>query len=178
MRNSVILVDENDRKIGEAEKMAVHRNGSLHRAFSIFVFNSDGKTLLQKRAKAKYHSASLWSNTCCSHPKPGEVLEDAVKRRLLEEMGFECEPVKVFSFKYKIEFDSKLIEHEYDHVFVGYFDGNPVPNRNEVEAWKWVDIDAILSDLRNSPEKYTFWFKIAFQRLLPQLKQFNTISFR
>lgn len=178
MENRVILVDENDRKIGEAEKMQAHIDGNLHRAFSIFVFNSNGKTLLQKRAKTKYHSASLWSNTCCSHPKPGEVLENAVRRRLLEEMGFECQPVKVFSFRYKIEFNNKLIEHEYDHVFVGYFDGNPVPNQNEVDACKWVDIGAILSELRINSEKYTYWFKIAFLRLLSQLKKINTITFQ
>ncbi|MGC8851384.1 MAG: isopentenyl-diphosphate Delta-isomerase, partial [Candidatus Micrarchaeia archaeon] len=136
----VILVDENDRELGVGEKMEVHRNGQLHRAFSIFVFNSDGKLLIHQRAKEKYHSGGLWTNTCCSHPRPGEKLDEAIHRRLVEEMGFDCPLKEVFSFVYQVKFENGLFEHELDHVYIGKFDGDPKPNPAEVMDWKWVDL--------------------------------------
>ncbi len=162
----VILVDENDKVIGSEEKMKTHREGKLHRAFSIFVFNSKGETLLQKRAKIKYHSGGLWSNACCSHPRPGENLEDAVHRRLKEEMGFDCDLQKVFHFVYKTNLDNNLTEHEFDHVFIGHYDGGVEINPNEVEDFKWINIDALKESMEKHPENYTEWFKIAFSEVL------------
>src|SRR4030042_2763439 len=124
----IILVDENDREIGTEEKLKTHEQGKLHRAFSIFVFNSKGELLLQRRAKGKYHSGGLWTNTCCSHPREGEKLEEAVHRRLKQEMGLDCPLKEAFSFIYKVRFENGLFEHELDHVFIGRVDGKPVPD--------------------------------------------------
>lgn len=131
----IILVDKDDNEIGKGEKMAVHLAGQLHRAFSIFIFNSQGEMMLQRRASTKYHSPGLWTNACCSHPRPGESLEQAAKRRLKEEMGFECDLQKVFSFIYKAKVED-LTEHEFDHVFIGKFDQEPVLNKEEADGWK------------------------------------------
>src|SRR5205085_4273578 len=137
----VILVDECDRELGVSEKLQAHRAGALHRAFSIFIFDADKRLLLQKRAQTKYHSAGLWSNTACGHPRPGEPTEAAAHRRLREEMRFDCALRPAFQFLYRAELSGGLVEHEYDHVFVGEFDDEPVPDRAEVEDWRWVRMD-------------------------------------
>jgi isopentenyl-diphosphate delta-isomerase len=164
----VILVDKNDNAIGTMEKMEAHRKGALHRAFSVLLFNSNGEILLQKRSATKYHSAGLWTNTCCSHPLPDEKIEDATRRRLKEEMGIDLQPEFVYKFIYKVALEKGLIEHEYDHVFVGTFDGEPAINKNEVEDWKFVTVHWLKHDISKHPDHYTFWFK---QILLhPELK--------
>jgi isopentenyl-diphosphate Delta-isomerase len=165
----VVLVDENDRPVGRAEKLEAHSTPKLHRAFSVFVFDSSGRLLLQKRAKAKYHSGGLWSNTCCSHPRPGESVASAARRRLREEMGFDCEVTKVFDLVYYAELDNNLFEYEYDHVFVGRYDGSPGPDAGEVEDWKWVEVEALAEDLRERPRDYSYWLKASFGELLRKL---------
>lgn len=165
----VVLVDEKDRPVGRAEKLEAHVNAKLHRAFSVFVFDAAGRLLLQKRAAAKYHSGGLWSNTCCSHPRPGEPTESAAHRRLTEELGFDCEITKVFDLVYYAELGNSLYEHEYDHVFVGRFDGSPVPNADEVEGWKWVDVGTLAADLRQNPHAYSYWLRASFEELLRRL---------
>lgn len=164
MSEYVILVNERDEPLGLMEKIEAHEKGLLHRAFSVFVLNSDGELLLQKRASHKYHSGGLWSNTCCSHPRDGEKVEDAAHRRMQEEMGFDCHLEKLFAFTYKAEFDNNMMEHEYDHVFVGYDNQNPVPNPDEVEDYKWMSLDDIAHDIKQNPSKYTAWFIIVFER--------------
>jgi isopentenyl-diphosphate delta-isomerase len=156
----VILVDANDRAVGTMEKMEAHRKGILHRAFSVLLFNDAGQVLLQKRSKGKYHSSGLWTNTCCSHPLPGESMEDATRRRLREEMGIDLQPTFFYSFLYKAPLDHGLIEHELDHVFVGTFNGSPNINRKEVEDWKYVDLKWLKEDILKNPSDYTVWFKL------------------
>lgn len=165
MTEYIIAVDEFDKEIGSIEKMEAHNKGILHRAFSILVFNSNNQLLLQKRNKDKYHSPGLWTNTCCSHPRYGEELQGAIYRRLKEEMGFTCELKEIFSFVYKVEFEDNLFENEYDHVFIGRYDGEVVVNKDEVDDFKWVDINDIKSDIINNPELYTYWFKHLFNRI-------------
>lgn len=161
----LVLVNEKDRKIGLEEKIKTHQKGLLHRAFSIFIFNSEGKLLIQKRARSKYHSAGLWTNTCCSHPRPNEKLKEGAKRRLREEMGIKSDLREIFSFNYRAELGG-LIEHEFDHVFVGKFDGRPKPNKREVEDWQWVEIGELKRDIKKNPKKYTFWFKKILDKVL------------
>jgi len=155
----VILVDENDRETGTIEKMEAHRQGLLHRAFSVLLFNSNGEVLLQKRSSRKYHSAGLWTNTCCSHPRPGESIADAARRRLQEEMGIDASPEFAYSFIYKTELENGLIEHELDHVYIGSYEGKPHVNNQEVEDWKYESIDWLKKDIVSNPDHYTFWFK-------------------
>ena len=157
----VVLVDEQNREIGAAEKFEAHAAGRLHRAFSVFVFNSEKQLLLQRRAVAKYHSGGLWSNTCCGHPRPAEATEAAARRRLREEMNFDCELRAAFEFIYRAEFENRLIEHEYDEVFVGAFDGVPAPDESEVEGWKWTGLDELRRELRERPAAYTYWLRAA-----------------
>jgi len=160
--NEVVLVDNNDNQVGTAGKLEAHQNGGvLHRAFSVFVFNSYGQLLMQQRALNKYHAGGLWSNTCCSHPAPGEDVEEAARRRLMEEMGFTCPLDKVFEFTYTADVGNGLTEREYDHVFVGLFDGEPDPDPKEVFAWRWVDTDFLKRDIRDNPDRYTPWFGLA-----------------
>ncbi|MDJ0765145.1 MAG: isopentenyl-diphosphate Delta-isomerase [Myxococcota bacterium] len=166
MPEMIILVDENDNQIGTGEKMAVHRAGDLHRCFSIFVFSSSGQVLLQKRAARKYHSGGLWTNTCCSHPRDGEELSQAIHRRLVEEMGFDCDLKEVFSFIYRAELDHGLIEHEFDHVFVGIYDGPIRPNPEEADGYEWRSVPVVAQDMRKNPHQYTVWSIIAFEKLL------------
>ncbi len=156
----VILVNENDEEIGFEEKLKAHQNGGkLHRAFSIFVFNLKGEMLLQKRAKEKYHSSLLWTNACCSHPRPNEPLEAAAHRRLKEEMGFDCDLKEKFSFVYRVDFKNGISENEFDHVFVGKFNGAPSPDSKEVADWKWIDVEELKKDIKENPEKYSYWLK-------------------
>ncbi len=173
----MVLVDENDNEVGTGEKMQVHGEGTLHRAFSIFVFNSEGKLLIHQRNKNKYHSGGLWTNTCCSHPRPGESLEDAVNRRLKEEMGFTTDLRKVFSFIYKVKFDNGLFEHELDNVFIGRFDGDPHPDPDEVDDWKWVDLKELTKDIEENPDRYTYWFKEAIGRVIEYVEKNSDIRF-
>lgn len=162
----VILVDPADRPIGRMEKMQAHREGRLHRAFSVFLFNDQNQVLLQRRALDKYHSGGLWSNTCCSHPRPGEATRDAAERRLKEEMGITCPLRPLFSFVYHVILDQGLTEHEYDHVFVGRYSGTPEINPAEVVDWAYRDITEVAEDLRQNPGQYSEWFRIALPALL------------
>jgi len=163
--NEVILVNENDQQVGVLEKLEAHQKGLLHRAFSIFIFNDQNQLLLQQRALDKYHSGGLWTNTCCSHPAPDESLEDACHRRLQEEMGFDTALEFVTSFIYKAELDQQLIEHEFDHVYLGKFSGAPAINKTEVASWKFVDLADVDNDLLQNPEDYTVWFRIIFSKV-------------
>jgi len=156
----VILVDEKDNVIGEMEKMEAHQKGLLHRAFSILLFNSRGEILLQKRSTNKYHSGGLWTNTCCSHPLPAETMQEATRRKLKQEMGIDAKTEFAYSFIYKTALDKSLIEHELDHVFTGTFDGSPAINREEVEDWKFVDLNILRKDILQNPTAYTQWFKL------------------
>ncbi|HEV2147893.1 MAG TPA: isopentenyl-diphosphate Delta-isomerase [Longimicrobiaceae bacterium] len=162
----VVLVDERDRETGVAEKLAAHREGRLHRAFSVFVFDQAGSLLLQRRADGKYHSAGLWTNTCCSHPRPGEAVEDAAHRRLAEEMGFDCELRPAFTFVYRADFPDGLVEHELDHVLVGRWSGSPAPDAEEVGGWRWAAPGELLREMEADPEAFTHWFRIALPELL------------
>jgi len=166
MEEKVILVDEDNHEIGTAEKLRTHREGALHRAFSIFVFNSNGELLLQKRAKGKYHSAGLWTNTCCGHPRPKEPLQQAVHRRLMEEMGFDCDLKEIFSFTYKVQLANDLVEHEYDYVFMGTYDGDPTPSPEEADDWKWTDLEELRTDVQMNPDRYAAWFRICIDKLI------------
>lgn len=166
----VILVNNNDQSLGTMEKMEAHEKGILHRAFSVFIFNSEGKMLLQKRADEKYHSPGLWSNAACSHPRTGEKTVDAAHRRMMEEMGFDCEFEEAFSFVYKSNVGGGLTEHEFDHVFIGHSDQTPKPNPEEVGDWKYVDFGWLVSDMEENPEDYTVWFRIALDEVRKHLE--------
>ena len=168
---NVILVNELDEPIGEMEKMEAHEKGLLHRAFSVFIFNDQNELLLQKRASIKYHSGGLWSNSCCSHPRTGETNVEAGMRRLTEEMGFTVPLDAVFSFIYKAELDNSLTEHELDHVLIGRFSDAPIINLDEVEDWKYINLDSLATDMTNNPDNYTEWFKIIFDRVRDVLDQ-------
>jgi isopentenyl-diphosphate delta-isomerase len=171
MTPEVILVDEHDNPVGIGEKMTTHRTGDLHRAFSIFIFNPQGQMLIHRRAGGKYHSAGLWTNACCSHPRPGESTEAAAHRRLQEEMGFDTQLEEVFQFTYRAEFENDLIEHELDHVFVGTYDGDPSPDPDEVGDWTWVDLETLEQDLEERPNRYTPWFRQAVGRVIDLQKK-------
>ncbi|MFN6378835.1 MAG: isopentenyl-diphosphate Delta-isomerase [Flavobacteriales bacterium] len=164
---SVVLVDAYDNELGTMEKMEAHEKGLLHRAFSVFVFNNNDELLIHRRAIEKYHSGGLWTNTCCSHPRPGEDLSNAAHRRLMEEMGFDCELQHSFSFVYHAQLDKGLVEHELDHVFIGLFNGVPNINRDEVCEWRFVGLKELSEEMQNHPEMFTEWFKIA----LPIIKR-------
>lgn len=164
--DEVILVNKKDEETGTLGKMEAHLQGKLHRAFSIFLINNKGEWLLQKRAKSKYHSAGLWTNTCCSHPQPGEDVYQAALRRLNEEMGIICHLEHVFSFIYKTKFDNNLTEHEYDHVFTGVFNGEPVINKAEVSAWKYFSVEKIQYDLTTDSVSFSYWFQVAMPKVL------------
>ena len=168
---NVILVDEKDNQVGLMPKLEAHQKGLLHRAFSVFIFNSDYKLLLQKRASSKYHSGGLWTNTCCSHPRDGEDIIDAANRRLNEEMGIKTILRKVFDFIYTAELDNNLIENEFDHVFYGVYDIDPIINKDEAEDFKWVDMETLKNDIENNKDQYTVWFKIAFDYFYNYLKK-------
>ncbi len=160
----VILVDEQDNQIGLMPKMMAHEKALLHRAFSVFIFNSKNELMLQQRALHKYHSPGLWTNTCCSHQREGESNIEAGKRRLMEEMGFETELKETTSFIYKAPFDNGLTEHELDHVLVGYYEGEPEINDEEVADWKWMSLEQVKDDISSNPDQYTAWFKIIFEK--------------
>jgi isopentenyl-diphosphate delta-isomerase len=161
-RSKVILVNEQDLPVGEMDKQDVHRKGLLHRAFSVFIFNSRGEMLLQQRAPGKYHSGGLWSNACCSHPAPGEDTESAVQRRLKEELGFQTGVEKIFHFIYRAELDNQVTEHELDHVFAGEYDGVVMPDHEEVNDYCFKKMEELKESLQLCPQKYTVWFRLAF----------------
>jgi isopentenyl-diphosphate delta-isomerase len=172
----VILVDKDDCEIGLMEKMEAHKQSVLHRAFSVFLFNPQGKMLLQQRALTKYHSAGLWTNTCCSHPRPGETLENAVSRRLIEEMGITTKVFKAFDFIYQAELPDNLNEYEFDHVFIGNYDADVRPNHLEVANFVYQSIEEVAANLQSYPEKYTVWFKIAFPKVVEWYQSNSSLS--
>ncbi len=169
MEEQVILVNENDEKIGLMPKMEAHEKGVLHRAFSVFIFNESNQLLLQQRAFGKYHSPGLWTNTCCSHQRDGETSLEAGKRRLKEEMGFTAPLRETTSFIYKAPFENGLTEHELDHILIGNFNGLPEINEDEVASWKWMSLEAVKKDIATQPELYTAWFKIIFEKFYQTL---------
>ncbi len=165
MRNDIILVDASDTPIGTMEKLQAHQEGRLHRAISVFLFHPDGRLMLQKRAKDKYHSGGLWSNACCSHPRPDEPTDAAAHRRLKEEMGLACNLTPVHAFIYRTEFPNGLTEHEYDHVFIGTTDEIPTLDPEEAEDWKWIDVEELRRELAIYPERYTYWLRVVFEQV-------------
>lgn len=167
----VILVDENDIQTGISGKLEAHEKALLHRAVSVFIINKQGEWLLQRRAFDKYHSNGLWTNACCTHPHPGESVFDAAKRRLKEEMGMACSVTWLFSFIYKEKLDNDLTEHELDHVFFGITDDDPVINITEVEEWKRMKYQDIEKEISEFPDKYTYWFKMIYQRVNRQIEK-------
>jgi isopentenyl-diphosphate delta-isomerase len=171
LEENVILVNERDEPIGLMPKMEAHEKAVLHRAFSVFVLNSKNEIMLQQRAHHKYHSPLLWTNTCCSHQREGETNIQAGNRRLFEEMGFQTELKELFHFIYKAPFDNGLTEHELDHVMIGYYNEAPSINPDEVEAWKWMPIEAVKADIQNHPDLYTIWFQIIFDQFYHFLEE-------
>ncbi len=168
----VILVDENDNQKGLEEKLKAHQNGGkLHRAISIFVFNRKGETMLQQRAMGKYHAAGMWSNTCCSHPMPGETVDAAAHRRLVEEMGFDCDMREAFSFVYKADVGKDLTEYEYDHVIFGSYEGKPKLNRDEAMGFRWVSLDKLKEEIKAHPEGFSPWLRIILDRVVEYRKK-------
>ncbi|HML69825.1 MAG TPA: isopentenyl-diphosphate Delta-isomerase [Macellibacteroides fermentans] len=165
----VILVDENDNPVGTMPKMEAHEKAMLHRAFSVFILNANDEVLLQQRANDKYHSAGLWTNTCCSHPHPGEDTLGAARRRLKEEMGMEADLQFVFKFMYKAPFDNLLTEHEIDHVFIGKTDQLPIINPEEVASYKYMKPEEIKLDMEQNPQSYTVWFRIIFNEFYKEI---------
>ncbi|MFZ9982682.1 MAG: isopentenyl-diphosphate Delta-isomerase [Cyclobacteriaceae bacterium] len=159
----VVLVDHNDLQLGTMEKLEAHRRGLLHRAVSVFLFNSKGEVMLQRRALTKYHSAGLWTNTCCSHPYPGESAADAARRRLREEMGIDAPLDFSHSFIYKTDLEGGMTEHELDHVFFGYYDGDASPDPEEADQWKFVPLSDLLEDIKLNPKLYTVWMRLILQ---------------
>jgi isopentenyl-diphosphate Delta-isomerase len=165
-KDHVILVSEQDEWLGTMEKLTAHQEGRLHRAFSVFVMNSAGEMLLQQRAADKYHSGGLWSNTCCSHPYPGESTIAAAHRRLQEEMGLDCPLTPLFHLRYTAEVGNKLIESEYDHIYLGRYNGDVHINTEEVQDHKFIPLTE-LEEWRNSkPEEFTQWFHLAMPLFL------------
>jgi isopentenyl-diphosphate delta-isomerase len=158
MEEQVILVDEQDRQLGVMGKIQAHRNPVLHRAISVFIVNTKGEWLLQQRALGKYHSNGLWTNTCCSHPRPGEGSLEAANRRLYEEMGMVARLKEAFHFIYREELDNDLTEFELDHVFIGVTDETPQINKDEVRNYKYVSFSELKSDIQKNPQNYTVWF--------------------
>ena len=169
--NDVILVDEKDSALGSMNKLEAHQKGVLHRAFSVFVFNEKNELLLQRRAFGKYHSEGLWTNTCCSHPAPGETVEEAGIRRMQEEMGMDIDPIPLFSFIYRAELDNNLIEYELDHVLVAFSDETPHLNPEEAIAFKWMSLEDLRKEILDNPTNYTVWFKIILQDHFTKLSQ-------
>lgn len=171
MSELLILVDEKDNEVGVMDKLSAHQTASLHRAFSIFIFNTDGQLLLQQRADEKYHSSGLWSNTCCSHPIKGEDISQTTVRRLYEEMGMECDLEFQFSFIYKTALENDLTEHEFDHVYFGFTDELPQPNPQEVKSWKYMSLGELETDIDLYPLKYSAWLKICLPRVINYFNQ-------
>lgn len=170
MDEFLVLVDDTDTAWGKMEKMEVHHLGLLHRAFSVFIFNTKGELLMQQRAPEKYHSGGLWTNTCCSHPRFGEETDFAADRRLREEMGISCNLSYGFNFMYKVSFENGLIENEFDHVFFGVSDDLAEPDPSEVQNWKYMNIDNLISDVEINPDLYTVWLKLCLGKVVEYLQ--------
>ena len=167
MTETVVLIDEQDVAVGEGEKLEIHRQGALHRAFSVFAFNAGGELLLQRRALSKYHSGGLWTNTCCGHPRPGEAVEDAARRRLFEELGMACgelTPAGVYRYRAELE---DLVENELDHLLVTRVEDEPAPNPDEVVEWRFIAPAALAAWLGARPEDFTAWFPPAWRIVRP-----------
>jgi len=169
MQEEVVLVNERDEVLGRMEKLEAHRKGLLHRAFSVFIFHSDGRLLLQRRARTKYHSGGLWTNTCCGHPRPGEELAEAAARRLHEEMRIAPGLVPRFSFTYRADLDNGLTEHELDHVLFGTHDNGADPDPEEADAWRYAHPLDVDGELESHPERYTTWFKLCWSEVKQHL---------
>ena len=170
MSENVILVDKNDKEIGVKEKIQAHEDADLHRAFSVYIFNSKVELMMQKRASDKYHNGGLWSNTCCSHPRPNEDTKDAAERRLDEEMGFTVPLREIETFIYKADFSNGLTEHEYLHVFTGSHDDNPVPDKKEIGDWKWMNTEDLKKDMKKNQDNYTHWFRISIDKVISAIQ--------
>lgn len=170
-QEQVILVNEKDEWLGTMGKLQAHKNGALHRAFSVFIINNNNEVLLQQRALSKYHSGGLWSNACCSHPAPGESTLAAAHRRLQEEMGFDCDLENIFSLRYTSDVGNNLIENEYDHIYIGYYSGDVNIDTNEAKDYAYVSVDKIKEMMQESPEIFTAWFKLAIPKFLDYLEQ-------
>ncbi len=169
---TIILVDKSDKDVGFEEKFKCHEwPAKLHRAFSIFIFNSDGEMLLHRRSNTKRTWPGFWTNACCSHPAKGETLDVATQRRLKEELGFTCTLKEIFSLVYNAKYDEKYGEHEFDHVFVGFYDGPVEPNAEEVGEWRFMNIDELRADVKENPDKYSPWFKQCFERVIANVKK-------
>ncbi|HYC41303.1 MAG TPA: isopentenyl-diphosphate Delta-isomerase [Chitinophagaceae bacterium] len=171
MEPNVILVDEEDRPVGVASKSEAHRDGLLHRAFSVFIFDREGKMLIHQRAADKYHSGGLWTNACCSHPRPGEETLDAARRRLVEELGISADLSFLFSFLYQSELGEGIWEHEFDHVFVGEYEGPLEVNAGEVSDHRYESMENVRQGIEETPEKYSTWFRLAFPKVFDWWKQ-------
>ena len=167
----VIQVDINDKFEGVVEKIEAHKKGILHRAVSVLIFNSNGEMLLQQRAFNKYHSGGKWSNTSCTHPNPGESTKEASLRRLEEEMGITANLSHLYSFVYKVKLDNQMIEHEFDHVYVGVTDKKPTLNPDEACSYKYVSIQKIQEDIESNPHQFSAWFKLIFNQLITLLPE-------
>jgi len=165
MTENVILVDENDVELGVAEKMEAHLTGALHRAVSVFIFNGNGELLLQRRAQGKYHSPGKWSNTCCTHPRLGELTLDAARRRLKEEMGIDSELTSVGTILYRADFENGLVEHELDHLFFGFNDHTPSINQEEVDSYRYIDLDELKIETTTYPERFTPWLNLCLRQI-------------
>lgn len=175
MTEKITLVDENNNITGYEEKLKVHQLGLLHAAFSIFIFNDKEEMLIQKRHPAKYHSGGLWANSCCSHPRQDEIIDQAIHRRLREELGFDCPLKKIFDFTYRVEFENGLIEHELDNVFLGRFNGPVHPNPQKIQDVKWLKLDDLASDIKNRPAQYAYWFKRAWPRVIKFISHYGAL---
>ena len=167
--DQVVLVNSKDEPLGTMEKLEAHHKGLLHRAFSVLIFNHKGELLIQKRAKHKYHCGGLWTNTCCSHQRLNEESINAGKRRLQEEMGFTTELVSIGNFIYRVAFPNGLIEHELDHVLIGNYSEDPIPNKEEVEDWRYVSLETLNQEIKMNPNDYTYWFKEIMNRFKEKL---------
>ena len=169
MVDYVVLVNKKDQEIGTMEKIEAHQKGLLHRAFSVFILNSKGEMLIHRRALGKYHSPGLWTNTCCSHPRPNETVLDAANRRLDEEMGMVESLSEVVSFVYHHKFDNGLVEHEFDHILTGISDALPSINEDEVDSYKYMGIEELEQSMKQNPDDYSIWFKLAYPKLKAHL---------
>src|SRR5690554_3563304 len=169
----VVLVDKNDQVLGTMEKLKAHEEGRLHRAFSVLIFNDKNEMLIHQRAHDKYHCGGMWTNACCSHPRLNETPKEAAVRRLKEEMGFTTQLTYLGQFIYKAEFKNGLIENELDHVFVGWYNGIPVPNPEEVEDYRYIRIEDLKEEIKNKPQKHTVWFKMIVENFLNEKLKYD-----
>jgi len=172
MEEKVIVVDKNGLEIGLEEKETAHKAGVLHRSFGVFIVNSQGQMLIHKRASTKKHCAGLWSHACSSHPKPGEITKDAAQRRLAEEMGLACDLQEAFPFIYQADSKNHPCDHGYTHLFIGICDDDPIPNPEEFETFKWIDLHVLLKDVHENPQCYTHWFRQVIEGVALYIKNF------